>query len=102
MDPAQFSEECQRLARPRLDLRRRDQVGEVAGVWGGPGPLPAPRGDWRHWITVSCGWLGRHGFQLSGLLGVYENRADGAFHDFAAVLSEPAGTVAWGGGVELF
>lgn len=76
MDPAQFREECQRLSRPRLNLRRRRKPGDVVGIWGGSGCLPPPPGNWKHRITVSCDWLHRNGFDLSGFLAVYENRDD--------------------------
>lgn len=102
MDQAAFDEECQRLARPRLNLLRRQQSGEVVGVWGGTGPLSPPAGDWRHWITVSCDWLSRNGFAVSGLLGVYENTNGDHFHEFTAVTGEATGgRLLGGGGVEL-
>lgn len=100
MDQATFDAECRLLARPRLDLRRH-QSGEVVGVWGGVGPLQPPVGNWEHWLTVSCDWLARNGFPLSGLLAVYENRAEGAFHEFAVVLGSRTEVVGWGGGTEL-
>lgn len=99
MDQHSFDAECQRLARPWLDLRRRRE-GKAVGVWGGPGPMPPPEGDWEHWFTVSCDWLARHGFHLSGLLGVYKNCASRKVREFVALLGEPS-EAGWGEGIEL-
>jgi hypothetical protein len=76
VDTNRFREECQQLARPRLNLRRRRGPGDVVAIWGGSGCLPPPSGAWRHRITVACDWLNRNGFSLSGLLGIYENLED--------------------------
>lgn len=105
MDAARFREECRRLARPRLNLRRREGPRDVVGVWGGSGPLPLPPppGPWEHRITVSCDWLHRNGFGLSGLLAVYERRDDVPFREqFAAVRADGVRTD-WsaGGGIGL-
>lgn len=76
MDQATFDQECLRLARPRLNLRRQQASGEIVGVWGGAGPRTSLEGEWKHWITVSCDWLNRNGFGLSGHLCLYENQEE--------------------------
>lgn len=99
MDPTKFAEECRRLARPRLNPRRRT---EVVGGWGGAGPLTPTPGEWRHWITVSRDWLSRNGFAVAGSLAVYENTDEDHFHEFVAAVGEPAdGRLEGAGGVEL-
>ena len=30
----------------------------LVGIWEGSGVVPPPRGDWEHWLTVNCTWLG--------------------------------------------
>jgi len=104
VNPEQFREECQRLARPRLNLRRRSGPGDVIGVWGGSGYLPPPPGAWRHRITVACDWLTRNGFSLSGLLSVYENLDEGRTLDerFIVVRSDgPSATLSSSDGIQL-
>ena len=103
MKPDRFREECLRLARPRLNLRRRQGVGDVVGIWSGWGCIPHPPGAWEHRITVSCDWLRRNDFPLSGLLGVYENPDYRSFRErFIAVQADEPGVALHGnGGIEL-
>ncbi len=104
MEPGRFREECQQLARPRLNLRRKDGPGAVVGVWGGSGTLAPPSGAWKHRITVSCDWLHRNGFGLSGILSVYERLDDVPFRErFVAVKTDDRASLASlvTGGAEL-
>ena len=54
---------------PSEPVRRQPLV----GIWEGSGVVPPPRGDWEHWLTVNCTWLGQHGFDLRGCISVYGN-----------------------------
>lgn len=102
MEPEWFRAECERLSRPRLNLRRRQGEGECVAVWGGWGCLPSPPGTWEHRITVACDWLGRNGFDLSGLMGVYANTDDDAAERYLVVRGEPEeGGLTRNGGIGL-
>lgn len=77
--------EGKRLARPCLWLRARRTSARqpLAGIWGGPGIVAPPRGDWEHhWVSVSCSWLHRHTFDLKGCISVY---CDEDMDEFVAV-----------------
>ena len=67
--------EGSRLARQCLWLRtkRTSARQPLVGIWEGSGVVPPPRGDWEHWLTVNCTWLGQHGFDLRGCISVYGN-----------------------------
>src|SRR4051812_27881755 len=60
MDASHLLAEGVRLARPSLVLSASSGRHPCVGLWGGPGIVPAPPGDWKHWITVDCDWLFRH------------------------------------------
>jgi len=89
MDADQLIAEGLRLARPSLVLRAGGCGGRPAGYWGGAGAVPPPPGDWRHWLTVECGWLHDQGLPLRGCLSLYE--AAGDVLEFAALADAEKG-----------
>lgn len=62
-------EELRKIAKPCIHLTRNAADGPFAGIWGGPGIVPAPAGEpaarppkavgpkYRHWITLDCNRL---------------------------------------------
>jgi hypothetical protein len=86
--------EAERLARPCVLLRRTGAPETLAAVWGGPGIVPAPDGEFLHWISVDCRFLPPGVGPSSGVLSVYTDEGlDGGFvgHDPAARLSAEDG-----------
>jgi hypothetical protein len=54
MTGSELIAEAEHLARPCVLLRREGAKDRLAAVWGGPGPVPAPEGSYRHWLTIDC------------------------------------------------
>ena len=92
-------DEGQRLARPCVWLCETGLKGDHGAMWGGPGLVPPPKkGDWRHWLSIDCGWykevFHRDGKTLgpsTGVLSVYTDEetceAGVAVHDPKAKFS---------------
>jgi hypothetical protein len=73
----QLIEEGNRIARPCVHLVAQDSGGgNLAGVWKGPGIVPAPAGAYRHWLSVNCGFLPGQLSDLKGCLSIYTNEDD--------------------------
>jgi hypothetical protein len=87
--------EAYQLARPCILLKRCGPAGNVAGVWGGPGIVPAPSGPFRHWLSIDCRFLPAGLGPTAGILSVYTNEDDclSGFvgHDPMADLTAAAG-----------
>ncbi len=87
------------LARPSVLLKRSGPASARAGVWGGPGVVPAPAGPFRHWLSIDCRFLPAGHGPSGGVLSVYTNEEDGesghAGHD-------PAASLEFGGGTALY
>lgn len=82
--------EAGRLARPSVLLKRAGRAEDRAGVWGGPGLVPAPAGPFRHWISIDCRFLPAGLGPGRGVLSVYTDEEECvsgfAGHDPAASL----------------
>ncbi|MCI0638407.1 MAG: hypothetical protein L0Y72_23840 [Gemmataceae bacterium] len=95
-----FREESYRLGRPCVWLREQGPEDDFAAVWGGPSQVSAPKGDYRHWLTIDC-WsfkefLHRKGVKIgppAGCLSIYTDDDGGgvAVHDPKAKLNDKAG-----------
>jgi hypothetical protein len=68
--------EAKRIARPCTLLKRSGTRAGFAGVWRGPGIVPAPPGPYRHWLTFSCRFLPRGTGPSAGCLSVYTDERD--------------------------
>jgi hypothetical protein len=119
MDVSALPECVQRLVRPRLALRVKEESdpSPVIGVWGGHGVVPlspvwgqrwteeeraAGRGRFEdreahHWISVDCSWLERNGFGIRGWMSVYDTPCS----DFRVVNDPEPEVVNLGDGLPL-
>jgi hypothetical protein len=84
MTGEQLAEEGFRLSRPCVYLRDKGPKGDLGGVWGGPGILPAPKGEYQHWLSIDCRWYkeGPHhyGHKIgppAGVMSVYTDEEGG-------------------------
>lgn len=95
MDIQKLPKEAEQLFRPCVLLKRSYDNGRLAGVWGGPGIVPAPIGPYRHWLSIHCKYLQSECGPEDGVLSVYTNEDDCvsgfAAHDSTAVLSASEG-----------
>lgn len=93
------------LARPCVLLRESGPKADLGAAWGGEGIVPAPKsGNWRHWISVDCGWfketLHRYGLKIgppAGVLSVYtdeDSEGGVAVHNAKAKLKVGKGALA--------
>lgn len=85
MTEAELIAEGERLAKPGVLLRDEGAPEALAAVWGGPGPLPKPSGEYRHWLTFNCRFLPAGLEPAVGCVGVYTTERDScdglAIHD---------------------
>lgn len=89
-------EEGQNLGRPCVFLRDTGPKGDLGAAWGGHGLVPAPKGSYRHWLSIDC-WcykefLHHYGVKIgppAGVLSVYTDDDGGgvATHNRNAKLS---------------
>jgi hypothetical protein len=88
-------DDADQLARPCVLLKYSGPADGLAGVWGGPGIVPAPSGPFRHWISIDCRFLPPGLGPAVGILSVYTNEDDCvsgfAGHDPAVRLATTAG-----------
>ncbi len=96
MGKSKLVEEAERLARDCVLLKRSGPADRLAGVWGGPGIVPAPDGPFRHWLSIVCRFLPAGLSPRTGILSVYTNEGDCesgvAAHDPAATLNVSQGS----------
>lgn len=76
MDDTERIAEAERLARDCVLLKRFGSEDRLAGVWGGPGIVPAPDGPFRHWISIDCRFLPIGLGPSVGVMSVYTNVQD--------------------------
>ncbi len=87
--------EGKRLARPSVHLKGFGDEACVAGVWGGPGQVPAPGEGYEHWLTIDCRHLPEGVGPRSGCLSVYSDESEcvaAVAHDPTASLLTQAGS----------
>jgi hypothetical protein len=68
--------EAERIARRCVLLRAQGSTDSFAAVWGGPGIVPAPVGNYRHWLSIDCRFLPKGLGPTAGCLSVYANEED--------------------------
>lgn len=87
MTAEQLQAEVRKMAKPCIHLTRNSKDGPFAGLWGGPGIVPAPAGDptlrperadpekYRHWITLNCNALPEEfaPLKLRGTASIYSD-----------------------------
>jgi hypothetical protein len=89
-------EEVKHMAKPCVFLTRNSKDGPFAGIWRGPGLVPAPKGNpeerpedlddeeddrekYLHWITLNCDTLPEEfaPLQLRGTISIYSDEWSG-------------------------
>lgn len=84
--------EAERLIRPCVLLRLKGPHDRFAAIWGGPGVIPGPEGDYRHWLSIDCRFFPKGIGPTSGCLSIYTNDEDceagAAIHDSTAKLTK--------------
>jgi hypothetical protein len=68
--------DADRLARPCVLMRDSGPADCLAGIWGGPGIVPALSGPFRHWLSIDCRFLPPGLSPIFGILSVYTNEDD--------------------------
>jgi hypothetical protein len=91
MRDSELPAEARRLARPCALLQRVGAPDKLAGVWGGPGVVPAKAVPLRHWLSVDCRFLPSGLGPPAGVLSIYTNEEDCVS---GVVAFDPAATVA--------
>jgi len=95
---ALIAEGC-RLARPCVHLRPDGDQTKLAAVWRGPGQVPAPDGDYEHWLTIDCRFLPVGVGPSSGCMSVYTENVD---HTGGAVVCNAAASLSPAGAQRLY
>jgi hypothetical protein len=94
VDPELLAQ-AERIARPCVLLKRSGPADALAGVWRGPGTVPAPEGELEHWISIDCRFLPAGLGPSTGVVSVYTDEGSlvGGFvgYDPAARLSMEGG-----------
>src|SRR4051794_18272772 len=89
MTGEELIQEGDRLARPCVHLCRAGVADTFTAWWRGPGVVPAPSGNYQHWLTVDCRLLPPGVGPAAGCLSVYTEATDRhgtAAHDPATTL----------------
>jgi hypothetical protein len=76
MTGAELIAEAEKLARPCVLLRKKGSEDRFAAVWGGDGLVPAPEGDFCHWLTVDCSFFPKGLGVTKGCLSIYTDEDD--------------------------
>jgi hypothetical protein len=91
MTGAALIAEGQRLAHPCVHLCPEGEPSNFAAVWRGRSQVPAPDGDFEHWLTIDCRFLPPGVGPTSGCLSIYTDNKDRfgtAVHDGSARLEQ--------------
>lgn len=99
MAKSNLATRAERLARPSVLLKRTSNDASRAGVWGGPGVVPAPKGPFRHWLSIDCRFLPAGLGPSRGVLSVYTHEEDG---ESGSVRHDPSAILCAAGGIPLY
>lgn len=100
MTASELFAEAERLVRPCVLLQSQGPKDRFAAVWGGDGLVPAPEGNFRHWLTVDRRFFPDGTNPEGGCLSVYTNDQD--CRSGVAVLDTTAKLVAHRNSTKLY